>query len=55
MKKNNTLKKNMNCNIFEVTEYIKIEEEKERELEKENILMILLVHIAVQIIGHLSH
>ena len=35
MKKNNTLKKNINWNIFEVTEYIKIEEEKERELEKE--------------------
>ena len=35
MKKNNTLKKNLNWNIFEVTEYIKIEEEKEKELEKQ--------------------
>ena len=35
MKKKDTLKKNENCNIFEVTEYLKKEEEKEKNTEKE--------------------
>ena len=34
MKKEDTLKKNVNWNIFEVTEYVKKEEEKQREKEK---------------------